>query len=130
MNAQVTLHAAADLRLFAARALKGTRACCASAWRLYCLERNTDRWPDGQYHVLAYGYVPYRRREVAFTREELDSAGYAKLTEFLPPIDSKTGSILLILPEKYLRRAPREYRRALAAFVLALADMLEQRGRR
>lgn len=131
MSAQVALPAIVDLRLFAVRVLKGTAACYAPPWRLYCLESNTDRRPgDGLFHVLDRDYKPYRGYAVAFTREELDHAGLDNLAAFLSPIENEAGLILPILPEKYLRRAPRAYRLVLAAFINALADMLEQRGRR
>jgi hypothetical protein len=42
-------------------------------WRMYCVERNVSRWPDGLYHLVDRSYQPWRGHVITFTGEELDS---------------------------------------------------------
>lgn len=42
-------------------------------WRLYCWERNTQRWPDGRFYLLDRRYLHWRGHRIAFTREELSA---------------------------------------------------------
>ena len=44
-----------------------------SDWRMYCLERNCKRWPDGKYYLLDRGYQLWRAHRIGLTTEELDA---------------------------------------------------------
>jgi hypothetical protein len=46
-----------------------------SEWRMYALEKNVQRWPDGLYHLVDRGYQLWRGHDIAFTREELGEIG-------------------------------------------------------
>lgn len=43
-------------------------------WRVYLLEKNVERWPDGLYHVVNRDYLPWRKHQLAFSPDELHAA--------------------------------------------------------
>ena len=43
---------------------------------MYGFERNRQRWPDGNFHLIDRGYLPWRGHQIALSGEQLKGLGY------------------------------------------------------
>ena len=94
-------------------------------WRVYLLERNDRRWPDGLYHVLDRDYMPWRKHQIALTFEQLRDAFPSGV---LPRGWRQQDKILSVMSDDcFFKVRNRAYIQRCAAMVGAISRAIDTR---
>jgi len=88
--------------------------------RIYCFERNTQRWPDGRWYMLNRGYQFWRGFRIAFTRDELVALGVERWAAS-SAIRTAYSDGMLPMAAECFQYNPRRWVRAYAQLVEGIA---------
>lgn len=94
--------------------------------RIYCFERNGERWPDGLFYMLNLSYSHWHGHRIGFTQAQLMTFGVLAWDE-LAITDASEPDVCPMETTRF-RRDPRGYLAHYAALVGRIADELHARA--